>query len=262
MQRIHWSVWNHPLYSRFPTSLFICGTNPACSDRLLKPCWHVREKTAGYSKPFLLVLTHSLSLQTPPPTVFCLLSLFAPRVTTQQPALSGPDWWIACDGGGSSVWPVKALAVVSQLSVPIRIRSAAVAQAGPVSVLSATAVLVQTKTFRGLSCFYSATPTARQGVTKGLNIHWFFAYFDFPLFPSYVLCFRPAESQQNSTDEADHHHSSNFWKRRRNNLGNNSATLIWDTTTNPLWICSACLSVCVSLPHRAPTTLCVRAWGG
>ena len=107
----------------FSTPHFIWGTNAACSVRLLKPCWHLRDKNSWVQlcPPSLFLFFFPLPVspfpQTPPSHHrLCLLAPFPRRVTTQQPALGAPDWWMACDGGGPSVGLVRALPVVSQHS--------------------------------------------------------------------------------------------------------------------------------------------------
>lgn len=66
--------------------------------------------------------SRSLSLCHSPPTV-----VFAPIVTTQQPALAPSDWCISCEGGGLSA---RALSALKQISFPIHIPSTAEERAG------------------------------------------------------------------------------------------------------------------------------------
>lgn len=230
--------------------LRLWGTNALCFARLMKPCWEPREKQLGSAYPLSLFLFLSLFLSVffshSPPTV-----VFAPIVTTQQPALTSSDWWISCDGGGLSE---RDLSASKQLSFPIHIPSSAGERAGAASALAATAA--KAKTFcLWMSSLWSATRTTRWGAAKDLNIHKSHCFLSFSLFSSVLLFV--FDQQKLKYQRGNWLPSQNsFQKHRGNNLEKKTCI-----TTSLLWISSVLVSVCLSLPDRAPTKLCVRVWG-
>lgn len=148
-------------------------------------------KTAGFSIPSVFVfippslsLSLSLYFSHSPPTV-----VFAPIVTTQQPALPSSDWWISCDGGGLSERDLSAL---KQLSLPIHISSTAKERAGAASALAATAAKAKSLLFVDVE-FVISCKNHKTRSRQRTSI--FTKVLVFSFFLLLALCLRPAEAQ-------------------------------------------------------------------
>lgn len=138
--------------------------------------------------------SRSLSLCHSPPTV-----VFAPIVTTQQPALAPSDWCISCEGGGLSA---RALSALKQISFPIHIPSTAEERAGAAPARRNP----KAKTFYPwMSSLRSATRSVRQGAAKDLNSHCFLSLL--LLFPPSCSLFLTSRTS-NNTEETDYHHKT------------------------------------------------------
>lgn len=91
------------LHAFFCSSIFFHSTFCIYEElmlRVLPECWNPADswgKNSWVQHTLRLCFYSSLFLSRSPPTV-----VFAPIVTTQQPALASSDWWISCDGGGLS----------------------------------------------------------------------------------------------------------------------------------------------------------------
>lgn len=177
-------------------------------------------KTAGFSIPSVFVfippslsLSLSLYFSHSPPTV-----VFAPIVTTQQPALPSSDWWISCDGGGLSERDLSAL---KQLSLPIHISSTAKERAGAASALAATAAKAKSLLFCGCRVCDQLQEPQDKEPPKDFNIHKSPCFLFFP--PS---CSLFATSRSSSTtEETDFHHKTAsrsivglIWRRKKKTL--------------------------------------------
>lgn len=141
--------------------------------------------------------SRSLSLCHSPPTV-----VFAPIVTTQQPALAPSDWCISCEGGGLSA---RALSALKQISFPIHIPSTAEERAGAAPARRNP----KAKTFYSwMSSFLISYKIRETRSRKGLK------YPPSHCFLSLLLLFPPSCSlfwtsrTSNSTEETDYHHKT------------------------------------------------------